>query len=351
METFMTEETDILSQLEQIQQNALAGLETVQDETNLQAWRTAHLGRSSAVMQVFSGLPQVPKELRPQVGQRANQVKQALEAALVERGGVIRQSSLERALTSERLDVTLPGRRPARGGLHPATQTLRTLYAIFAEMGFQVYRTRDVETDEYNFELLNIPAYHPARDMWDTFYTTTPGVILRTHTSPGQVRVMRDYCPDPIRVVLPGMCYRYEQVSARSEIQFNQLELMVVGRNITFGDMKGTLIDFARRMFGENARTRLRPSYFPFTEPSAEMDVECFICGGKGCAICKGSGWLEIMGCGMVHPTVLQNGGYDPREYSGFAAGLGPERIALLRHRIEDIRYFWSNDVRFLEQF
>ena len=348
---FMTEDTNLLAQLEQIQQTALAELETIRDESGVQTWRTAHLGRSSPVMQIFSGLPQVPKELRPQVGQRANQVKQALEAALVERGGAIRQSSLEHVLNSERLDVTLPGRKPIQGGIHPATQTLRDLYAIFAEMGFQVYRTRDVETDEYNFELLNIPAYHPARDMWDTFYTTTPGVILRTHTSPGQIRVMREYCPDPIRVVLPGMCYRYEQVSARSEIQFNQLELMVVGRNITLGDMKGTLNDFARRMFGENARTRLRPSYFPFTEPSAEMDVECFICGGKGCAICKGSGWLEIMGCGMVHPTVLQNGGYDPREFSGFAAGLGPERIALLRHRIEDIRYFWANDVRFLEQF
>ena len=347
----MTEETNIIPHLEQIQQNALVGLETVLDENGLQAWHTAHLGRSSPIMQVFSKLPQVSKELRPQVGQRANQVKQTLETALVERGDAIHQSSLERALTSEHLDVTLPGRRPIQGGLHPATQTLRDLYDIFAEMGFQVYRTRDVETDEYNFELLNIPAYHPARDMWDTFYTTTPGVILRTHTSPGQVRVMRDYCPDPIRVVLPGMCYRYEQISARSEIQFNQLELLAVGRNITLGDMKGTLIDFARRMFGENARTRLRPSYFPFTEPSAEMDVECFICGGKGCAICKGSGWLEIMGCGMVHPTVLQNGGYDPRQYSGFAAGLGPERIALLRHRIEDIRYFWANDVRFLEQF
>ncbi len=195
-------------------------------------------------------------------------------------------------MTQERLDVTLPGRPPAQGRLHPQTRTLREIYRIFAEMGFQVYRSRDVETDEYNFELLNIPAYHPARDMWDTFYTTTPGVILRTHTSPGQIHVMREYAPEPIRVILPGMCYRYEQISARSEIQFNQVELLVVGHNITFGDLKGTLHSFAQAMFGQNVRTRLRPSYFPFTEPSAEMDIECFVCGGKGCPICKGRvGW------------------------------------------------------------
>jgi phenylalanyl-tRNA synthetase alpha chain len=302
-------------------------------------------------MLVFSRLPQLPKELRPQVGQRPNQVKQALEAALAEKNEQVQEQALARKLSAERVDVTLPGRKPVHGGLHPSTQTLREIYAVFAEMGFQVYRARDVETDEYNFELLNIPAYHPARDMYDTFYTTQPGVILRTHTSPGQIRVMREYAPEPIRVVLPGMCYRYEQISARHEIQFNQVELLVVGKHITFGDMKGTLNSFTRRMFGENVRTRLRPSYFPFTEPSAEMDVECFVCGGKGCQVCKQSGWLEILGCGMVHPTVLENGGYDPSVYSGFAAGMGPERITMLRHRIEDIRYFWSDDVRFLEQF
>jgi phenylalanyl-tRNA synthetase alpha chain len=302
-------------------------------------------------MQVFSRLSEAPKEERPRIGQRANQVKQTLEAALQTRSEQIKRQALERSLSSERLDVTLPGRQPVRGRLHPTTQTLRRIYSIFAEMGFQIYRSRDVETDEYNFELLNIPVYHPARDMWDTFHTTRPGVILRTHTSPGQIHAMREFAPEPVRVILPGMCYRYEQISARSEIQFNQVEVLAVGRKITFSDMKGTLNDFARRMFGAQARTRLRPSYFPFTEPSAEMDVECFVCGGKGCQICKGSGWLEIMGCGMVHPVVLQNGGYDPRQYSGFAAGMGPERITLLLHRIEDIRHFWANDVRFLTQF
>ncbi len=347
----MPEGQTIIEQLEQIQQSALRALEMVQDEAALQEWRVAHLGRHSSVMQIFSHLSEVPKEERPRIGQRANQVKQALEAALEARAKQLKRLALERSLTSERLDVTLPGRQPVRGRLHPTTQTLRKIYSIFADMGFQIYRSRDVETDEYNFELLNIPAYHPARDMWDTFHTTRPGVILRTHTSPGQIHAMREFAPEPVRVILPGMCYRYEQISARSEIQFNQVEVLAVGRKITFSDMKGTLNDFARRMFGAQARTRLRPSYFPFTEPSAEMDVECFVCGGKGCQICKGSGWLEIMGCGMVHPIVLQNGGYDPRQYSGFAAGMGPERITLLLHRIEDIRYFWANDVRFLTQF
>jgi len=208
-----------------------------------------------------------------------------------------------------------------------------------------------VETDEYNFELLNIPAYHPARDMQATFYTTTPGVILRTQTSPGQIHVMRENAPNPIRAILPGMCYRYEQLDARHELQFTQVELLAVGEGITFGDLKGTLDDFAKRMFGPAVRTRLRPSYFPFTEPSAELDIECFLCEGKGCTVCSHSGWLEILGCGMVHPVVLRNGGYDPRKYTGFAAGMGPERISMLRYRIEEIRYFWANDVRFLEQF
>jgi phenylalanyl-tRNA synthetase alpha chain len=251
----------------------------------------------------------------------------------------------------EKLDVTLPGRPISRGRLHPATLTLRQIYRIFGDMGFQIYRSREVETDEFNFELLNIPAHHPARDMWDTFHTTSPSVLLRTHTSPGQIHVMHEYAPEPIRVILPGMCYRYEQVSARYEMQFNQVEGLAIEEHITMGDLKGTLSDFARRMFGQNVRIRFRASHFPFTEPSAEMDVECFLCGGAGCAVCKGTGWLEILGCGMVHPTVLRNGGYDPYKYTGFAFGMGSERITMLRHHIDDIRYFWGNDLRFLEQF
>jgi phenylalanyl-tRNA synthetase alpha chain len=218
-------------------------------------------------------------------------------------------------------------------------------------MGFQVYRARDVETDEYNFELLNIPKHHPARDMWDTFYTTTPNVILRTHTSPGQIHAMREYCPQPIRVILPGMCYRYEQISASKEIQFNQVEGLAVGKNVRMTDLIGTLAEFVRRIFGPERTARFRASYFPFTEPSMEVDVDCIVCGGQGCAVCKYTGWLEIAGSGMVHPIVLRNGGYDPSIYSGFAFGMGPERIAMLKHGITDIRYFWQNDLRFLEQF
>jgi phenylalanyl-tRNA synthetase alpha chain len=342
---------DELQELERIRVQALDDLTNVRDEATLEAWRIAHLGRSAPVMQAFSRLGQAPKELRPQIGQAANQVKVALEAALAERSQAVNEAALAHALTAESLDVSMPGRRPVQGRLHVETQTLREIYRVFGEMGFQVYRAPDVETDENNFTLLNIPPYHPARDMWDTFYTTTPGTLLRTHTSPGQIRAMRQFAPEPIRVVLPGMCYRYEQASARKDIQFSQVELLAVGYNITFGDLKGTLRDFAQRMFGARLQTRLRPSYFPFTEPSAEMDVECGICNGKGCSVCKGSGWVEIMGCGMVHPVVLQNGGYDPAKFTGFAAGIGPGRVALLRHSIEDLRAFYTNDVRFLEQF
>jgi phenylalanyl-tRNA synthetase alpha chain len=235
--------------------------------------------------------------------------------------------------------------------LHPITQTLREIYKIWADMGFQVYRARDVETDEYNFQLLNFPPHHPAREMQDSFYTDTEGVLLRTHTSPGQIHAMREYFPEPIRVILPGMCYRYEQVSASKDVQFTQVEGLAVGPGIRMTNLKGTLSSFARRIFGQDRATRFRASYFPFTEPSAEMDVQCILCNGDGCRTCKHTGWLEILGCGMVHPVVLRNGGYDPETFSGFAFGMGPERIAMLRHGIEDIRAFWANDLRFLKQF
>jgi len=341
----------MVEQLDRIEAEARAGLEAAADSGALEQWRIAHLGRSSPLMEALGGLGSLPKDQRPAIGQRGNQVKRALEAAYAERAEALRQAEMEQAMTSGALDVTLPGRPLARGRLHPATAGLREIYAVFAEMGFQIYRSREVETDEYNFGLLNIPPHHPARDMWDTFYTNNPNVILRTHTSPGQIHVMREQAPEPIRVILPGMCYRYEQITARADIQFYQVEGLAVGRNITFSDLKGTLSDFARRMFGQRVRTRFRADHFPFTEPSAEMDVECFVCDGKGCSVCKQTGWLEILGCGMVHPAVLANGGYDPNEFSGYAFGMGPQRITMLKHRIEDIRYFFANDVRFLEQF
>jgi phenylalanyl-tRNA synthetase alpha chain len=341
----------MLERLDAILEEALHTLASVEQETDLQAWRVRHLGRSAELSQALDGLKDLPREQRPAVGKRANEVKTALEAAYAGRQTELQAAALESALERERVDVSLPGRRIPLGRLHPATQTLLEICDIWRDMGFQVYRSRDVESDAYNFELLNMPAHHPARDQWDTFFTTTPGVLLRTHTSPGQIHVMRERAPEPIRVILPGMCYRYEQVSARSEIQFNQVEGLAVGGQITFADLKGTLSAFARRMFGDHVQTRFRAAHFPFTEPSAEMDIECFVCGGTGCAVCKHTGWLEILGSGMVHPTVLRNGGYDPERYSGFAFGMGPERLTMLKHRIEDIRHFWANDLRFLEQF
>lgn len=341
----------MIDQLNQFEKDALAKLAGLNDSASLQAWKSETFGRQSLLSTALTALGALPKEERPLVGRRTNEVKQALEKAFAGKEAAIRAAELEQSLRAEALDITLPGRPARRGRIHIANQIVRQICAIWADMGFQVYRSRDVESDEYNFELLNIPKHHPAREMQDTFHTTIPDVILRTHTSPGQIRAMREFHPAPIRVVLPGMCYRYEQITARSEIQFDQIEGLAVGRGIRMTHLKGTLTDFARRMFGAGVRTRFRADHFPFTEPSAEMDVECFVCGGRGCSVCKKSGWLEILGCGMVHPTVLKNGGYDPKVFSGFAFGMGPERIAMLKHKIEDIRYFWANDLRFLEQF
>jgi len=341
----------ILQRLTSLGVEAERALQGAADRAVLEQVRVRYLGRKGTLAAILRGMADLDPVERPAVGKVANEVKRRLEAALAARREAIEATVRQAALAAERVDVTLPGRPVPMGRLHPSTQILRRICQIWADMGFQVYRSRDVETEEMNFELLNIPAHHPARDMWDTFYTTTEGVLLRTHTSPGQIRAMREYCPEPIRVILPGMCYRYEQITARSEIQFHQVEGLAVGRHVTMTDLKGTLVDFAHRMFGADRKVRFRASHFPFTEPSAEMDVECIICEGRGCVVCKQSGWLEILGCGMVHPEVLRNGGYDPAAFSGFAFGMGPERITMLKHGIEDIRYFWANDLRFLEQF
>jgi phenylalanyl-tRNA synthetase alpha chain len=343
--------TELSTSLQALAPAAETDLAAATDAAALEQVRVKYLGRKGLLAALMGRLPTLLPAERPAAGKLANEVKQRLEAALEERRTALESAARAATQAAERLDVSLPGRPVILGRLHPSTQVLRRICQIWAEMGFQIYRSRDVESDEMNFELLNIPAHHPARDMWDTFYTTAEGVLLRTHTSPGQIRVMRERCPEPIRVVLPGMCYRYEQITARSEIQFHQVEGLAVGRHITMTDLKGTLISFAHRMFGPTRKVRFRASYFPFTEPSAEMDVECLICSGAGCGICKQSGWLEILGCGMVHPRVLENGGYDPRTFSGFAFGMGPERITMLLHGIEDIRLFWGNDLRFLEQF
>jgi phenylalanyl-tRNA synthetase alpha chain len=341
----------MLERLESVGKEARQALEGVGDEEALAVWRRQYLGKTSLVSEAMDSLASLPNEEKPLVGRKINEVKATLEGAMQERAEIIRRRMIAHALEEEEIDVTLPGRPVGRGRLHPSTQVLRQILNIWKEMGFQVYRSREVETDDMNFGLLNMPEHHPARDLWDTFHTTEPGIMLRTHTSPGQIHVMRERAPRPIRVVLPGMCYRYEQITARSEIQFNQVEGLAISRDITFADLKGTLTAFAQRMFGQGVRTRFRASHFPFTEPSAELDIECFVCEGKGCSVCRQTGWLEILGSGMVHPVVLENGGYDPLEFSGYAFGMGPERLKMLQHRIDDIRYYWANDLRFLEQF
>jgi len=339
------------TELLELERGARAELDACADEPALRAWHTKYFGDSGVVKAAMRKIGAIPKEQRAAFGQEANRVQEALKAAYESALAAAQQQALERSLVEDVIDVTLPGRPAPRGRLHLATKTLREIYAIFADLGFQIYRTREVEDDLTNFELLNMPPHHPARDMWDTFHTTTPGVLLRTHTSPGQIHVMREYAPKPVRVILPGMCYRYEQITTRSEIMFHQVEGLVIGTNVTMADLKGTIQAFARRLFGELRTIRIRSSYFPFTEPSIEVDVDCIVCEGKGCSLCKKTGWLEIMGAGMVHPVVLRNGGYDPQRFSGFAFGMGPQRVAMLRHGIDDIRLFWGNDLRFLRQF
>jgi phenylalanyl-tRNA synthetase alpha chain len=341
----------MLKQLDEIQEQALASLDAVSGLAELDSWRIKYLGKKSDLTQILRDVGNLPREERPAVGKRGNEVKLALEAAYDARKQALERGELASLLEKDRIDVTLPGRPVLLGRIHISTKTLREIYAIFAQMGFQVYTARDVELDLYNFQLLNMPPGHPARDMWDTFYTTHEGVLLRAHTSPGQIHAMREYYPEPIRVILPGKCYRYEQVTVRHESMFYQVEGLAVGKRITMTDLKGVMAEFARQMFGADRQMRFRASYFPFTEPSVEVDMDCIICRGDGCRLCKYTGWLEIAGAGMVHPTVLQNGGYDPAVYSGFAFGMGPERIAMLKHDIDDIRYFFGNDLRFLEQF
>jgi phenylalanyl-tRNA synthetase alpha chain len=340
-----------MSQLNELEQQGLAELAAADSEDALRAWNTRWFGDNGLIKQTLKKIGEIPKEERPAYGQKANQLKEKLTAESEAKLKQIQEATLAANLASASIDVTLPGRRPVQGRLHLATRTMRQICAIFADLGFQIYRSREVEDDLTNFEMLNMPPHHPARDMWDTFHTTTPGVLLRTHTSPGQIHVMKQFRPKPIRVILPGMCYRYEAITARSEIQFEQVEGLAIGKHISMANLKGTIVAFARRLFGEQRQVRIRSSYFPFTEPSIEVDMDCIVCAGQGCGLCKKSGWLEIMGAGMVHPVVLKHGGYDPDQFSGFAFGMGPQRIAMLQYAIDDIRQFWGNDLRFLNQF
>jgi len=342
---------DATADLTALEARAREELKACADEAALRAWHGTYLGDKGLVKVAFGRMKEIPPAEKKAFGQEFNRVKMALEAAYEQAVAADKEQKLLASLEANPLDVTLPGRPVPAGGLHVATKVMREIYAIFADMGFQVFRSREVEDDQTNFELLNMPEHHPARDMWDTFHTTTPGVLLRTHTSPGQIHVMRQFAPNPVRAVLPGMCYRHEAVSTRSEIQFEQVEGLVIGPDVTMADLKGTITAFARRLFGEDRQVRIRSSYFPFTEPSIEVDIDWPKDDPNADRLTKGTGWLEIMGAGMVHPTVLKNGGYDPDKVSGFAFGMGPQRITMLKYAIDDIRQFWKNDLRFLRQF
>ena len=342
--------------VEAVTARALAELSAADDAVVLEGWRVSYLGRRGELTSILRGLGSLPLEARREVGAAANAAKSRLEEALSAREGVIENGDSSASESDESIDVTLPGYPVAEGGLHPTTQTVREICRIFASMGFEAVEGPEVEWDHYNFEMLNIPKHHPARDMWNTFwvdYIDESGdrpMLLRTHTSPMQARIMENTRP-PVRVVVPGKCYRYEATDATHEWQLTQVEGLAVDDGITFADLKGTLYEFAQRIFGEERRVRFRCDYFPFVEPGVDMSIDCFSCGGDGCRICSQTGWIEILGAGMVHPNVLRGVGYDPEVYTGFAFGIGVERIAMLKHGIDDIRNFYANDLRFLKQF
>lgn len=337
---------DLLKGLDALEAEATAAVAAA-DEGALEDLRVRYLGRRGSLTAILRGLGDLPPEARPVVGQRANAVKAAIEGALEARRLALRAAARV-GLAADRLDSTLPGRPPMLGGLHPLTATLEDILEIFASLGFAVAEGPEVELDYYNFEALNIPKDHPARDMQDTFYITDE-VLLRTHTSPVQVRVMEAQ-PPPVRVVVPGKVYRRDADVTHSPM-FHQVEGLLVDEGVTFADLKGTLTAFVRLFFGEATRLRFRPSFFPFTEPSAEVDISCVICRGAGCRVCSQGGWLEILGAGMVDPEVFRFVGYDSERFTGFAFGMGVERIAMLRYGIDDIRLFFENDLRFLSQF
>jgi len=332
-----------------IAQEAREAVAAARSSADLEQARVRFLGRQGVLTQLLRSLGTLAPEERPLVGAAANEAKRILEALLEERLAEALESERRAQRTRARLDLTLPGRRPARGVLHPLTRAHDAIVAIFAGLGFSVVDGPEVETDYYNFEALNIPRDHPARDMQDTLYLTE-STLLRTHTSPVQIRTMLAQKP-PVRIIVPGRVFRRDVADASHSPMFHQVEGLAVDRNVTMADLKGTLGLFAREMFGPESRIRFRPSFFPFTEPSAEVDVLCFVCHGQGCRLCKQGGWLEILGSGMVHPQVLKNVGYDPEEVTGWAFGMGIERIAMLKYGIDDLRLFFDNDLRFLRQF
>jgi len=336
--------------LEALAAETRAAVAAATDSVGLESLELDVLGKKGRLTVVLRGIGALPVDERPKVGAIANQVRSGIEAAIAGRRRDLGESELEARLAAERIDVTTPGRPFRRGSLHPGVEAMAEIARIFAQFGFVVHESPEIEDDRTNFQMLNIPPDHPARDLWDTLYVDVPGYLLRTHTSPGQIRVMES-TPPPIRVLLPGRCFRYEAIDASHASEFFQVEGLMVDEGTTLGDLRGLLEAFAHGMFGPGRKTRFRPGYYPFTEPSVAFDVECLVCGGVGCPVCGRSGWLTILGAGMVHPVVLRNVGLDPERYQGFAFGMGPERISMLRHRINDLRLFMENDLRFLEQF
>lgn len=324
---------------------AAAGTTAALDELELDV-----LGKKGALTSTLRGIGVLPPDDRPRVGAIANIIRADVEAGLAERRLSLGELEMRERVTREAVDVTLPGRPLRRGSLHPSIEAMTQIARIFEQFGFVVHESPEIEDDATNFQMLNIPPDHPARDLWDTLYVDMPGRLLRTHTSPGQIRVMQSMKP-PIRALLPGRCFRYESVDASHGFEFFQVEGLMVDEGTTMADLKGLLDQFARAMFGPGRQTRFRPGYYPFTEPSVAFDVECLVCGGPGCPACGRTGWMTILGAGMVHPVVLQYGGLDPERYQGFAFGMGPERISMLKHGITDLRLFMENDVRFLEPF
>ena len=335
--------------LKAIMDAALKQIEEAADSEKLNDARVNFLGKKGELTQVLKSLKDVSPEDRPKVGQLVNEAREILEKKLEERKKEFEKKILDLKLATETIDVTLPAKKPMIGHRHPNTIALDEVKKIFIGMGYQVVDGPEIEYDYYNFEALNIPANHPAKDEQDTFYINDK-LLLRTQTSSVQVHVMEKEKP-PIRIIAPGRVFRSDEVDATHSPSFHQVEGLVIDKSVTFADLKGTLAEFARRIFGEDTRVKFRPHHFPFTEPSAEMDVSCFKCGGKGCRFCKNEGWIEILGCGMVHPNVLEMRGIDPKEYQGFAFGMGLERIALLKYEVDDMRLLYENDVRFLRQF
>ena len=341
---------DELEKLNKIADDVEHDLESVDDLNLLQQKKANYLGKKGPFAEIMAGMKNLTADAKKEIGMATNKVKQSIEARFEAKRAAIENAIIAKKLEQEKIDVTLPGVQLPIGGIHPLMQTVMDLEDLYISMGYTVAEGPEVETDEYCFEKLNLPKGHPARDMQDTFYIN-PELLLRSQTSPVQVRTMLEKKGEPIKIICPGKVYRRDADDATHSHQFMQCEGLVLGENITLADLKGALLEMARKMFDKDRKIRLRPSFFPFTEPSVEVDVSCGICGGKGCSTCKNSGWIEILGAGMVNDNVLRMSGYDPEKIQGFAFGIGVERIAMLKHKIDDIRNFYINDVRFLNQF